>query len=110
MRPRSRSIFTQIYEGIRIGGSSTGALKGRISKRNILNFVGIKPVECTLIGNVEGSAKERAKRLAEMKKFGGLDPLTGLQGGQARHTAVLLFLPSHGIALYHLLWRTVDDG
>lgn len=42
----------------------------RSLKRNILNFVGIKPVECTLIGNVEGSARDRAKWLGEMKTLG----------------------------------------
>jgi hypothetical protein len=39
-------------------------------KRNILNFVGIRPVECTLIGNVEGSSKDRARWLRELRKLG----------------------------------------
>jgi hypothetical protein len=47
-----------------------GAHSVKSLKRNILHFVGIKPVECSLIGNVEGSADDRAGWLAKMKKLG----------------------------------------
>lgn len=39
-------------------------------RRNILNFVGIKPVESTLIGNVEGDAETRAEWLDKMFELG----------------------------------------
>ena len=47
-----------------------GAHSVKSLKRNILNFVGIKPVECTLIGNVEGSSKDRTRGLRELQKLG----------------------------------------
>lgn len=34
--------------------------------RNILGFVGFKPVRVSLIGNVEGSAKERERRINKL--------------------------------------------
>jgi putative NADPH-quinone reductase len=38
-------------------------------ERNILAFVGIKPVRATLLGNVEGrSAKARARSIAELER------------------------------------------
>ena len=39
-------------------------------KRNVFNFVGIKPVRHTIIGAVEGSAAKRDGWLAEMRKLG----------------------------------------
>lgn len=39
-------------------------------KRNVFNFVGIRPVQHTIIGAVEGSAAKREKWLAEMRKLG----------------------------------------
>jgi len=47
-----------------------GAHSVKSLKRNILHFVGIKPVECTLIGNVEGGEKARDTWLGEMKALG----------------------------------------
>ncbi|MEK7413001.1 MAG: NAD(P)H-dependent oxidoreductase [Planctomycetota bacterium] len=47
-----------------------GAHSVKSLKRNILNFVGISPVDCTLIGNVEGSAKDRLRWLQELQKLG----------------------------------------
>ncbi len=47
-----------------------GAHSVKSLKRNILNFVGIKPVECTLIGNVESSTKDRKEWLRELRKLG----------------------------------------
>jgi len=34
--------------------------------RNILGFVGIKPVRVSLIGNVEGDPKARTRRIKEL--------------------------------------------
>ena len=39
-------------------------------KRNILYFVGIHPVACTIIGSVEGSERRRHKWLDRMKALG----------------------------------------
>lgn len=39
-------------------------------ERNILKFVGIKPVHSTVIGMVEGSAEQRAEWLDEMRSLG----------------------------------------
>lgn len=47
-----------------------GAHSVKSLKRNILRFVGIKPVKSSLIGNVEGSADGRAEWLGTMKKLG----------------------------------------
>ncbi len=47
-----------------------GAHSVKSLERNILKFVGIKPVERTIIGGVESSAKQRRKWLAEMKALG----------------------------------------
>ena len=42
----------------------------RSLERNILKFVGIKPVHSTVIGMVEGSAEQRTEWLEEMRKLG----------------------------------------
>lgn len=47
-----------------------GAHSVRSFKRNILELVGIEPVETSLIGNVEGSVKHRARWLERMTEFG----------------------------------------
>lgn len=47
-----------------------GAHSVKSLKRNILNFVGISSVEYSLIGNVEGSAKDRLRWLRELQKLG----------------------------------------
>lgn len=39
-------------------------------ERNILNFVGIKPVAATVVGSIESSADERQRWLAEMRELG----------------------------------------
>ncbi len=39
-------------------------------KRNILKFVGFKPVHLSIIGNVERSAKHRRRWLAKVKRLG----------------------------------------
>ena len=39
-------------------------------KRNILEFVGVKPVRTSLIGMVEGSAARRRKWLRRVRRFG----------------------------------------
>jgi len=58
-----RAFFYRWYFGAH-------ALKGM--ERNILNFVGIKPVRETLLGNVEGvDAETRAGWIAEMRELGG---------------------------------------
>ena len=48
-----------------------GAHSVRSFKRNILELVGIDPVETSLIGNVEGNAKHRQRWLSKMRDFGG---------------------------------------
>jgi putative NADPH-quinone reductase len=47
-----------------------GAHSVRSFKRNILELVGIDPVETSLIGNVEGSAGHRTRWLKRMKEYG----------------------------------------
>jgi putative NADPH-quinone reductase len=47
-----------------------GARSVRSFKRNILELVGIDPVETSLIGNVEGSAKHRERWLERMTEYG----------------------------------------
>jgi putative NADPH-quinone reductase len=47
-----------------------GAHSVKSLERNILKFVGIEPVERTIIGMVEASAKRRSEWLAEMEAFG----------------------------------------
>lgn len=47
-----------------------GAHSVRSFKRNILELVGIDPVETSLIGNVEGSAKRRERWLKRMAEYG----------------------------------------
>ena len=47
-----------------------GAHSVRSFKRNILELVGIDPVETSLIGNVEGSAKRRERWLSKMRDYG----------------------------------------
>lgn len=47
-----------------------GAHSVRSFKRNILELVGIDPVETSLIGNVEGSAKHRERWLERMTEYG----------------------------------------
>ena len=47
-----------------------GAHSVKSLERNILKFVGIRPVERTIIGGVEASAKHRREWLAEMKALG----------------------------------------
>ena len=48
-----------------------GAHGLRSLRRNILSFVGIKPVRSTLLGLVESvSAKRRARWLANLEKLG----------------------------------------
>jgi putative NADPH-quinone reductase len=47
-----------------------GAHSVKSLERNILKFVGINPVERTIIGGVEASAERRRKWLAEMKALG----------------------------------------
>ncbi|PTQ11587.1 dehydrogenase [Sphingomonas oleivorans] len=55
------AIFYRLY----YGAHSVKSLE-----RNVLRFVGIRPVHHTLIGNVEGSATERAAWLDEMFGMG----------------------------------------
>jgi putative NADPH-quinone reductase len=47
-----------------------GAHSVKSLERNILRFVGIKPVVRTIIGSVEASAVQRAEWLAEMEALG----------------------------------------
>ncbi len=47
-----------------------GAHSVKSLRRNVLNFVGIKPVESTLIGNVEGDAETRAEWLDRLFELG----------------------------------------
>lgn len=47
-----------------------GAHSVRSFKRNILQLVGIDPVETSLIGNVEGSERHRARWLKRMGEYG----------------------------------------
>ncbi|MFN5129345.1 MAG: NAD(P)H-dependent oxidoreductase [Sphingomonadaceae bacterium] len=47
-----------------------GAHSVRSFKRNILELVGIEPVETSLIGNVEGSARHRERWLTKMHDYG----------------------------------------
>ena len=47
-----------------------GAHSVKSLERNILKFVGIKPVERTIIGAVESSAEHRREWLQEMEKLG----------------------------------------
>lgn len=47
-----------------------GAHSVKSLERNILKFVGIEPVERTIIGSVEASANRRKQWLAEMEAFG----------------------------------------
>jgi putative NADPH-quinone reductase len=47
-----------------------GAHSVKSFERNILKFVGIKPVEHTLIGNVEGDAEARARWLQTLFELG----------------------------------------
>lgn len=42
----------------------------RSFRRNILHFVGIRPVRASLVGLVDGSAARRARWLARMEKLG----------------------------------------
>jgi putative NADPH-quinone reductase len=39
-------------------------------RRNILNFVGVRPVRASLIGSIEGSPASRAKWLARVDALG----------------------------------------
>lgn len=55
------AIFYRLY----FGGHSVKSLR-----RNVLNLVGIKPVRTSLVGNVEGDAKTRARWLATMSRLG----------------------------------------
>lgn len=49
-----------------------GAHSVKSLERNILRFVGIKPVERSLIGNIEGDADERARWLRAMRASGSM--------------------------------------
>lgn len=48
-----------------------GAHSVRSLRRNVLNLVGIAPVDTTLIGNVEASAPKRQRWLERMHELGG---------------------------------------
>ena len=47
-----------------------GAHSLKSLRRNVLSFVGIKPVRATLLGLVEGSAKRRERWLKKMRELG----------------------------------------
>jgi putative NADPH-quinone reductase len=47
-----------------------GAHSVRSFKRNIMGLIGVDPVETSLIGNVEGSAKHRKRWLTRMEEYG----------------------------------------
>lgn len=47
-----------------------GAHSVKALERNILKFVGIRPIERMILGSVEASAKRRRKWLAEMEALG----------------------------------------